>query len=478
MSLVVSILCPSGHTVTVRVGPNEPVDKIVKEACAKRKLSPGEYFLKHGREKLDSALSVRLAGLANRAKLELLEKSEEEKAAIQTNGHLVVALQTEDGKRSMAEFSLATSLADVVHKLGQSKGGGEGCIPTVIGPTNMEVRGMDDLRRTTLAGMGFSAGKRELLRLKYVDSEKEKQVAEENAHTAASRTTHQTDGHQQRQSSPPRRAMRVDDGQSMLRKLIERDQPVDLHREGKSEAGSEQSSESWVQETLDLTSMESRSKDGDEPMPDDGDDEGDAVEITVESDNTPAVLQYVGERHAVVYHADDMIGKQTTSIEDSFFEITLDDVKQRQRELKAESKRLEEGGELSTRAFKEAQREASKMKTLQVYHKTVLRVQFSDRHILQAAFLCGESVKDVLAFVKTFLMDDSLPLELFVTPPKRTLKPSATLLDEELVPMTMVFVTSSGTQPKLKPEFLDKKSNAKGVVQAALAVGVRRNAAN
>ena len=102
--VTVSVLCPSGHTVDVKVSQNDPVHKvrkgtshatviivrflqILESACAKRRLDASGHRLRRAQSggarasTLDDALSVRLANLGNRAKLEMVQLTEEEKAA-------------------------------------------------------------------------------------------------------------------------------------------------------------------------------------------------------------------------------------------------------------------------------------------------------------------------------------------------------------------------------------------------------------
>ena len=73
-----SVLCPSGHTVSFKGGPNDPVLKILLSACEKRHLDPDTHKLKHYRNFVDTSLSIRFANLPNQAKLELVEKTPEE----------------------------------------------------------------------------------------------------------------------------------------------------------------------------------------------------------------------------------------------------------------------------------------------------------------------------------------------------------------------------------------------------------------
>lgn len=98
-----SVLCPSGHTVTVKAGQNDPVLKIVEETCKKRKIDPNAHRIKTQSGKMvDSSLSVRFANLANRSNLELVEIAEADRK--KDEGRVTLCLQPETGTRWERSF--------------------------------------------------------------------------------------------------------------------------------------------------------------------------------------------------------------------------------------------------------------------------------------------------------------------------------------------------------------------------------------
>lgn len=65
--------------------------------------------------------------------------------------------------------------------------------------------------------------------------------------------------------------------------------------------------------------------------------------------------------------------------DDSFFDITVSEAKNRHRQLISETKTLEEGGTLTTSKYKLSLEESKKLAKLTKYKKTVIRIQFPDR---------------------------------------------------------------------------------------------------
>ena len=117
----------------------------------------------------------------------------------------------------------------------------------------------------------------------------------------------------------------------------------------------------------------------------------------------------------------------------------------------AERKQREEGG-FTTKTMRELER----LKKQKVYSHTQLALQFSDGTVLQGKFLPKEKISIVIEALKECLIEvpTTTSMELYVTPPKKTLDSKATLQDEGLVPAAKVFVrmTLPSYRPFLKPE--------------------------
>ncbi len=389
---------------------------------------------------------------------------------------MTVALQKEGAGRAMAQFAMDSTLKQVVDQLCKEKPSPTASVvPVIILSTNAEIRGEEALSSTTLSGLGFTASRRELLKLKYVDVEKEKEVKEENEALGQANKIVTEPG--EKEDSPPRRAMRVDDGESMLKKL------VGDHHENAAQAGLNirPAEEQQQEEAMEVDQSSSSQSANVAAAANDVALYEDDADVEEEPDTTTPEIHYLSEANkAIVYHADDLkalIAKKKPT--DAFFDHTVEDVKKRQRDLKAEADRLAEGGVLAVKSYKDEQAEANKLNQLHKYKNTVIRVQFPDRYVLQGVFLSGAKVSEIGDFVKTHLQDPTKDFELFTTPPKTVLDPAKTLLDSLLVPMSVVYFGPKGgdgnsTEKYLKQEVVEKKSNAKGVVQATEESEVKR----
>ncbi|XP_060027720.1 tether containing UBX domain for GLUT4 isoform X3 [Erinaceus europaeus] len=160
------------------------------------------------------------------------------------------------------------------------------------------------------------------------------------------------------------------------------------------------------------------------------------------------------ERDPVVCHPDleELLQAWPAELPDEFFEVTVDDVRQRLAQLKSERKRLEEAP-LVTKAFRETQMKEK----LERYPKVALRVLFPDRYILQGFFRPSETVGDLRDFVRSHLGNPMLPFYLFIAPPKTVLEDhSLTLFQANLFPAALVhFGAEEPASLYLEPRLLE-----------------------
>ena len=115
-----------------------------------------------------------------------------------------------------------------------------------------------------------------------------------------------------------------------------------------------------------------------------------------------------------------------------------------------EQRRQREEGGFTTKTM----RELEKLKKQKVYAHTQLALQFSDGTVLQGKFLPKEKVRVVLKELKECFVEAPATLELYITPPRKTLAPTSSLQEEGLVPAAKVFVKTPlpSRRPFLKPE--------------------------
>ena len=84
-----------GRREEVQVQPTTTLGYVLEEVCKRRKLDPNAHDLRHQRKALDRTLTVRFAGLAGNAMLELVSGG-----GPTTHGECTVGLQLAGGGRS------------------------------------------------------------------------------------------------------------------------------------------------------------------------------------------------------------------------------------------------------------------------------------------------------------------------------------------------------------------------------------------
>ncbi|CAH1274452.1 ASPSCR1 [Branchiostoma lanceolatum] len=162
------------------------------------------------------------------------------------------------------------------------------------------------------------------------------------------------------------------------------------------------------------------------------------------------------DREPVVFSMDMLEGsQQSDDPTDDFFEVTVNDVRLMMADL-SRARRDMEDESMMTGAMR-AQRE---VEMVQKYPKTVIRVQFPDRTVLQGFFRPMETVPALTDFVKSNLADPSSSFYLYTTPPRCVLdKPSMTLYQAKLFPAVVVHFGSEVHRDRyLKPEMLSRAS--------------------
>ncbi|KAL0326853.1 UNVERIFIED_CONTAM: Plant UBX domain-containing protein 2 [Sesamum angustifolium] len=124
----------------------------------------------------------------------------------------------------------------------------------------------------------------------------------------------------------------------------------------------------------------------------------------------------------------------------SFYNVTAEELK---READARKKKIEESKLLIPKSYREKQAQAAKKR----YKRTIIRIQFPDKVVLQAIFSPSESTGTLYEFVSAALKDPSLEFDLLhpVLIKRRVIPrfPTAgqrpvTLEEEDLVPSALI----------------------------------------
>ena len=315
---------------------------------------------------------------------------------------VLLCIQSESGKRWQEEMSDATTLWEAIERSGFMKDVPDqdenNAVPVIVFMAK-EIIGEESLRQTTLRSLGLTSG-RALVRLIIRNPEVLKGQAMSGHISARNDKQSKTES-----LSPPRRAMRVDDGRSYLEKLKDEMKSDETQKEVDQKPVVEEPtaiSKGEPEPEKDIDSLPPRtpiptSDSKDEPM----DTESSQRDREVVEEEP--ILHYIGENNAVVFVSDDIprVQRVTAADEsDAFYDLTESDVRKLYQERVRAVKDAEEGSELLTSAMKEARMEAKKLSTLSTYRKTVVRVQFPNHVVVQATFLSGQTVGEVMSFLR------------------------------------------------------------------------------
>lgn len=118
----------------------------------------------------------------------------------------------------------------------------------------------------------------------------------------------------------------------------------------------------------------------------------------------------IGERHAILYSLDSM-KVEGLDFPDSFYDVTVEDVKKLLRELKQHSNELEDAP-LMTSKLRELEENKKILRHLTEYKTTIIRIQFPNRLILQGVFNPIDTIDQVMDFVRKFLKNSEIDFHL------------------------------------------------------------------
>jgi PUB domain/UBX domain len=148
-------------------------------------------------------------------------------------------------------------------------------------------------------------------------------------------------------------------------------------------------------------------------------------------------------------------------------------------------KQREEGG-FTTKSM----RELEKLKKQKVYSHTLLALQFANGTVVQGKFLPKETIQTVMTALQqdcflsttttTTTNNSNNVMELYVTPPRKTLSPKATLQEEGLVPAARIFVKCDNLPSSfLKPHlFAAYNNNNAAAFPSSVPVVAKSNETN
>ncbi|XP_065089080.1 tether containing UBX domain for GLUT4 [Ochlerotatus camptorhynchus] len=439
----VTVLTIHGRRQNVKVEPNITILDILEQVCQKFNFNSIEYDLKHHNKVMDLSAMFRFSGLPNNALLEMVPVTK-----VRTEADIILVVQLEDGTRLDGTFKSSTSLLDVLKTVCYEKANAE-ANPVMI-YMRREVL-WDSLDKTTLKSLGLTGG-RAIIRLLQRKPEELKTQANVSAPLPHKEKPEESDdpAPEKITSTPPKDAETETPMQTNSAPENEQNSQV-LAKKAKAGESSPESGPSKASSKLpsEMPAKAEIPESGNEPKPE-------------------PIINILGERDAVLFHLK-TAERGSFDLPDSFFDVTVKDVRKMYVELRNKVKELEEAP-LMTSELRKLEDDKRVLNSLARYKNTIIRVQFPDRHILQGIFKLHETVADVLGFVDTYLEDRTTPLHLYTTPPKTILSPESSLVEAKCAPQAILHLGFEGDSKMdkiLKLNLYERLSNATGATELA-----------
>ncbi|KAH8417660.1 hypothetical protein KR222_003642 [Zaprionus bogoriensis] len=458
----VTVLLPNGRRQNVGVKPDMTLLEILETASAKHGFDSEEHCLKFHNKEVSLTQQFRFSGLPNNCVLEM-EQTDKRR----TLSNVVVCIQLNDGSREQGEFAPTTTVWQVVQQLcmAQSKAYES---PVVV-YMRSEVIGIDQMQRTTLKSLGILEG-RAMMRL--IDKKPEELKKQANVYKPAE-VKPKAAGNDDDQPSTSRSAMATSSGggggggfaltndlvKSLKRTAPDENagkQPEAASNESKKNVEPEQPKYDWGQGSGYTMNESNRAQE---------------VEDNDESPGrSPPIVNVIGPRNAVLFSLD-AAGKQNDDLPDSFFDLTVNDLKMVLRDLKRTASGNEDAP-LLTSNLRELERQKAMLAKLNQYKDCVLRIQFPNRYVLQGIFKPHEPLVRVEDFVRGFLTNPNEKFQLFTIPPKKILPAEETLLELNCVPNAVLhfaFVNerlNADSDRILQEKFMDQLTSEEGALFA------------
>lgn len=439
----VTVLTIHGRRQNVKVEPNLTILEILEQVCQKFNFNADEYDLKHHNKIMDLSAMFRFSGLPNNALLEMVPATK-----VRTEAEITLVVQLEDGNRLEGIFKPSATLLYVLKTLCKDKANAE-ANPVMI-YMRKEVL-WDSLDKTTLKSLGLTGG-RAIIRLLQRTPEElktqanvsaplpHKEKPEEQQHTSPKKIT----------STSPKSTKKEIPAQSDPAPKAEQD----FHAFSKKAKADEPSPKAGSSKTSSKLGSQMPEK-AEEP----------------ETHNEPKpepIINVLGERDAVIFHLE-TAERGSIDLPDSFYDVTVKDVRKMYADLRNKVQELEEAP-LMTTELRKLEDDKRVLNSLARYKNTIIRIQFPDRHILQGIFKLHETVADVLGFVDAYLEDRTAPVHLYTTPPKTILSPESSLVEAKCVPQAILhlgFDRDLKTDKVLKSFLYERLSNATGATELA-----------
>lgn len=193
-------------------------------------------------------------------------------------------------------------------------------------------------------------------------------------------------------------------------------------------------------EPIHITAEENRPVDAeDNSLPSCQELEAAEVEVAVEES-----VYFLNEQGVLVYMPPQDINSISTRHDeesDEFFELTEEEVRRMMNDLICQNNQLQ-NAPLITAQLRREQEEKRRLQLLEKYPTTVLRIQFSDRFVLQMPLPSEITLAEVKQQLVEYLDAKVENFELFTTPPKQIIETSLSLHRIGLTPSSLIYISS------------------------------------
>ncbi|KAH8381437.1 hypothetical protein KR093_004770 [Drosophila rubida] len=459
----VTVLLPNGRRQNVNVKPDMTLLEILETASEKHGFDSEQHCLKFHNKDVSLTQQFRFSGLPNNCVLEM-EPTEKRR----TLSNVVVCIQLQDGSREQGEFAPHCTVWHVVQELCLTLS--ESYESPVIIYMRSEVIGMEQMQKTTLKSLGILEG-RAMMRL--INKKPEDLKRQANVYKPAEVKPKAKD--EDNQPSTSRSAMGAAAGggggfalTSDMVKSLKRTAPAEQNTaaaEKEDEGADAVAKDEPAKVKYDWGSgsgysLHHRNRQQEY-------DEEDADEMPGKA---PPVVNVIGPRNAVLFSLD-AANRHNDDLPDSFFDLTVNDLKMVLRDLKRTASGNEDAP-LLTSNLRELERQKAMLAKLNQYKDCVIRIQFPSRYVLQGIFKPHEPLSRVEDFVREFLSNPSEQFHLFTIPPKKVLPSNETLLELNCVPNAMLHFTfveeklNGVSDGCLQAKYLDQLTSEEGALFA------------
>ncbi|KIH47421.1 hypothetical protein ANCDUO_22519 [Ancylostoma duodenale] len=436
----VTVLCPNARRCAVKVTPGMLLKQILEEACLKQGFDVEAYQLENQKRRVDLALPFRLSGLPNNATLEMVPKAD-----TGTNAVAAIALQIPERPRIELSFPITESLFSVLKGFSplfeeDLTAPREDCVPCCF-YMNRQYMGEQELRRITLSSIGITSG-RSLIRYQRLPltEEQKAEIAARLADDVAkkqemlSKFIEKKAENENRAQLEANRLARFEEELKLEREKNERarkeapanaqtipvnesfDAPVFSTREPETVSSDRLASLNRLLQQVDTSLISSHEQQSDritniladggrvplsriaaEAVPMEEED----VSTAVSSLSSVAPC----DRQTVIFHRHQRLlrsaeaGADETELSEEFFDIGLEDLRSRQKELHDEV-RMHTQRMLIPKVYENRRNREAK---LNAYRHTVVRIPVGKERIIQGQFYSGEPVSRLYQWVRSLL---------------------------------------------------------------------------